>query len=382
MRALRVLAIEPYYGGSHKAFIDGWQGRSRHQWTVLTLPASKWKWRMRHAAVTFADRLSRDHPGRRWDVLFCSDMLNLAEFRGLWPTAADMPSVAYFHENQLTYPVRREDERDFQFAFTNMTTALAAREVWFNSAYHRDSFLSALAEILRRMPDYRPTASVQTILAKSRVWPQGVDEFPARTDRPPGPLRILWAARWEHDKAPEDFFEAIRRLRDRGVDFRLSVIGQRFRDVPPVFAGAEREFSDHIDHWGYQADRAAYTEALLAADVVVSTAKHEFFGVAVAEAIAAGAYPVVPKRLAYPELLQLDRNPQAKDFFYDAGPEDLAERLAELAEAVRRDQLWAGDPGKAMRIVRRFSWPRLAGALDESLQQAARGPNRGYETDS
>ena len=51
---MRILALEPYYGGSHQAFLDGWSKRSCHTWTVLTLPAAKWKWRTRHAAITFA----------------------------------------------------------------------------------------------------------------------------------------------------------------------------------------------------------------------------------------------------------------------------------------------------------------------------------------
>ena len=34
-------------------------------------------------------------------------------------------------------------------------------------------------------------------------------------------------------------------------------------------------------------------------DVVVSTANHEFFGIAICEAIWAGAVPVVPDRLSY-----------------------------------------------------------------------------------
>ena len=51
---MRILALEPYYGGSHRAFLDGWVQRSRHEWTLHTLPPNKWKWRMRHAAVTLA----------------------------------------------------------------------------------------------------------------------------------------------------------------------------------------------------------------------------------------------------------------------------------------------------------------------------------------
>ncbi len=84
IKSLKILALEPYYGGSHKAFLDGWTAFSRHKWTLLTLPPRKWKWRMRHSAVTLANQTAEKvGAGERWDVLFCSDMLNLAEYKGL-----------------------------------------------------------------------------------------------------------------------------------------------------------------------------------------------------------------------------------------------------------------------------------------------------------
>ncbi len=153
--SMKILALEPYYGGSHKAFLDGWAAVSKHNWTLYTLPPYKWKWRMRHSAITFARQISRSvAKGQKWHVIFCSDMLNLAEFLGLAPLSVrKMSAVVYFHENQLTYPVRVESERDYQFAMTNMTTALAATSVWFNSAFHRDSFFEAMEAFLRKMPD-------------------------------------------------------------------------------------------------------------------------------------------------------------------------------------------------------------------------------------
>ncbi|MCP4247000.1 MAG: DUF3524 domain-containing protein, partial [bacterium] len=244
---MKVLALEPYYGGSHRAFLDGWSSRSRHAWTVLTLPAYKWKWRMRHAAVTFARQVvDLADGGASWDALFCSDMLNLAEFLGLLPerirAGLGGRTTVYFHENQLTYPVRQESERDYQFAFTNISSALAAGGVWFNSAFHRESFLGAIEGFLARMPDHQPADVPEQIRCKSQVHPPGIDVFPPRGPRPPGPLRICWAARWEHDKNPEDFFEALVRLLDQGIDFRVSVIGERFRDCPGVFDRVRPKF--------------------------------------------------------------------------------------------------------------------------------------------
>jgi len=368
---MRILALEPYYGGSHQAFLEGWSRAGRHEWTILSLPAYKWKWRMRHAAVTLAgqvhDRLAQSD---RWDLLFCSDMLNLAEFLGLAPKEIrDLPSLLYFHENQLTYPVRVENERDYQFGMTNMTSALAADAVWFNSAFHRDSFLGALEALLQRMPDYQPLEAVARLAAKAKVFSPGVPQLAPRGPRRPGSLRILWAARWEHDKNPTEFFEALGRLKERQIPFRLGVIGEQFREVSEVFAWARQHFADHIDHWGYQQDRADYEDALLEADVFVSTAAHEFFGLSAVEATLAGAYPLVPKRLAYPEVFGWQSDTTAEAFFYEGGANGLADRLADLARRLESNVslLQAAEPIRDR--LKRFEWPNLAPILDDAVEQ-------------
>jgi len=370
---MNLLALEPYFGGSHRAFLEGWRGHSRHRWTLLTLPPYKWKWRMRHSAATLAQEAALRAGGARWDLLLCSDMLNLAEFRGLAPESVrSLPAVAYFHENQLTYPVRHEDERDYHFALTNLVTALAADRVWFNSAFHRDDFLSALPRFLRRMPDHQPFEAVAQIRRRSEVHPPGIEAFPPRGPRPDGPLHVLWAARWEHDKAPEDFFEALRRVKARGTPFRLSVLGHRFREAPPVFAWAEEHFRKEIVHWGPLDAREAYRRALAEGDLFVSTARHEFFGIAAVEAIAAGCRPLLPRRLAYPEILRLPEQPEAEAFFYDGSAADLADRLARFCGG-GRDALWTPALRSAAAVVRRFRWDLLAPELDRAAEAAAGG---------
>jgi len=368
---MRILALEPYYGGSHKAFVDGWSAASRHNWTMLELAAYKWKWRMRHSAITFVDQIAQCvAEGQGWDLIFCSDMLNLAEFLGLAPQAVQkLPTVVYFHENQLTYPVRFESERDYQFVMTNMTTALAAKSVWFNSAFHRDSFLGALAGFLRKMPDCQPIDAVERIVGKSLIYPPGVEEIGRRGDRKAGPLRILWAARWEHDKNPDDFFEALKILKTKGINFRVSVIGEQFREVPEVFGWAKRYFAKNIDRWGYQENRAEYEKALKQADVFVSIADHEFFGISAVEASLAGAYPVLPKRLAYPEILGLDEGGMVEEFFYDGSVTALADRLTMLSGRAEKDCLWGKNPGRVIQLMKRFTWSDLASVLDEAAEK-------------
>lgn len=371
---MKVLALEPYFGGSHRAFLEGWARHSRHDFTILELPARKWKWRMRHAAVTLGRRVEELlDAGRRWDVLICSDMLNLAEFLGLAPPVLhDTPRIAYFHENQLTYPFRYETERDFHFGFTNMTTALAAQQVWFNTAYHRDDFLAALREVLKRMPDYQPLEVVAAIRERATVQSPGIDPLPTRPVRAPGPLRIVWAARWEHDKDPNCLFDALRLLKQRGVAFRVSVVGEQFQASPLVFTESRPEFADVIDRWGYQPTRAAYVAALHEADVFVSTAQHEFFGISVVEGLAAGCFPLLPERLAYPELLQLEDHPAASDHFYDGSPQHLAQRLSELSGRIDAGHLWRGDAEVGQQLAARYEWKQRAAEMDDAVDKLRR----------
>jgi glycosyltransferase involved in cell wall biosynthesis len=368
---MKILALEPYHGGSHKAFLDGWCSVSRHQWTTLGLPAHQWKWRMRHAAVTLAEQVDRlAAEGGAWDLLFCSDMLNLAEFRGLVTgDVGSLPAVAYFHENQLTYPVRHEDERDLHFAYTNFTTALTATEVWFNSAFHRDSFLEALAVFLGCMPDYSSIGRVEDIRSKSYIHPQGIQRIPPRRDRLPGSPVVLWAARWEHDKNPELFFAALDVLQGQGLDFRASVIGEQFSDVPEVFGEARRNLGQRVVRWGYQDSREEYVRALLEADIVVSTANHEFFGVSMVEAIAAGAFPLLPDRLAYPELIKAGGAVRPEEFLYDGSQSDLVQKLGALITSAAEGTLWRGDSVRIHQAVERFYWDNLAPELDTALER-------------
>jgi len=358
---MRILALEPFYGGSHRALLDGWALRSRHELVALTLSAHHWKWRMRHAPLTLAQQvLAQGLVDQPWDALWCSSMLSLAEFRGLVaPSLAAVPAVVYLHENQLAYPVTHEQDRDLHFAFTNLTTALAADAVWYNSAHNRDSFFAGLERLLARMPDHRSTEPLERIRARSRIVPPGFDPVEPEPRPRSGPLRLLWAARWEHDKAPETLFAALRELCFRGVDFRVNVIGESYAEVPDVFALAQRELAAHIDRWGYQHSRADYEAALRESDVIVSTARHEFFGLSVMEAVSAGCVPVLPDRLVYPELFP-------RDALYDGTLRGLVDRLAELA---RLKAATGRLDSSFVRYSAAFAWDRAKEYMDAAMDE-------------
>lgn len=365
---MRVLAIEPFCGGSHRAFLEGWRKQSEHQWDVIGYSPHHWKWRMRHAAFSAAvDIRQRARSGGRWDVLFCSDMLNLAELRGLATEIAGLPAVAYFHENQVTYPVRDERERDRHFAVSNFATATAADAVWFNSAFHRDEFLSALPSFFQAMPDHRPDAQLESLAAKCEVqWP-GVDDAifdsgMAKTSPTDAPPQITWAARWEFDKNPDAIFHALNDERLAEIPWSLNVLGQQFSNSPACFAAAKKRLGSRINEWGH-VDRGRYLDVLQRTDIFVSTAIHEFFGIAAVEAIASGATPLLPKRLAYPELLSLQEHPELADCFYETDEQLAGALIQRLLQPKNVLQTTAREQ------TARFAWSRRATAMDRRLME-------------
>jgi glycosyltransferase involved in cell wall biosynthesis len=359
---LHILILEAYDGGSHKQFLDGLIAHSRHEYTRIGLPARKWKWRMRGSAIYFAEQVRELNED--FDLIFTSDMCNLAELRSILPARMQsLPVSCYFHENQLTYPLPDESQRDYQYAFTNITSCLAADEVWFNSDYHYQSFMRAVDGLLRKMPDYVPKQTITTIRAKSKIMPLGLSPQlftttpPAEPHHPP---TVLWNHRWEYDKNPDDFFETLFDLDRAGVDFRLHVAGETFREAPPIFAAAQKILSHRIDHFGYIPCYNQYLQLLADSDIVISTAIHEFFGLSVLEAIAARCYPLLPNRLSYPELIPEDLHLQ---HIYQS-KQDLAGKLQVL--------LQDGVPPISTRMtesVRKYSWDVLIDQYDDGFEK-------------
>ena len=115
-------------------------------------------------------------------------------------------------------------------------------------------------------------------------------------------MRVVWPHRWEHDKGPDELLEIADRCSET-LDLRWTILGWQYPETPPALAEFKGRFAARIDHFGYEPDRQRYWEHLARADWVLSTARHEYFGIAVAEALLAGCLPWLPRRLSYPELL-------------------------------------------------------------------------------
>lgn len=194
-----------------------------------------------------------------------------------------MPLLTYFYENQFAYPVQMEDERDIHFALTNMMTALASDGIAFNSKYNFESFISGVEEILKLATDMKLDNPSGAIREKSRIIPPGIDfsEIDSEDDPERGQVPvILWNHRWEHDKNSGGFFEALYDIDREGVDFALVVLGEVSERQPPVFDDAWERLSHRIRQFGHASSRRDYVKWLKRRDIAVSTAVHEFFGIA------------------------------------------------------------------------------------------------------
>jgi len=209
------------------------------------------------------------------------------------------------HESQLLYPRAPNQRADTTAALVNWQSMVAADAVWFNSSFHQVAIHAALPKLLKAQPLPSHEHLVDTVFERAAVlWP-GVETSwltqQSRTER--SVPRVLWNQRWDHDKNPHAVFTALAQLADDGVAFTVALAGHNHRPDHPEFEWVQEQLGDRIDHYGYLAD-ADYKQLLLSADIVVSAADHEFFGIALVEAVAAGAVPVLPSRLSFPELIE------------------------------------------------------------------------------
>ncbi|MEM7785905.1 MAG: glycosyltransferase, partial [Planctomycetota bacterium] len=190
----------------------------------------------------------------------------------------------------------------------------------------------------KKWPDFSPVDAIQSIYQKAEIqppcllqpqidWHHFASQKQARKKNG-DPIHLVWAARWEHDKNADDLYKTLVILDRCDFDFQIDVMGQRFQKVPAVFNTIESEFSSRIGRWGYVESRNDYEQVLASADIFVSTAIHEFFGLSAAEAISAGAFAMLPDRLAYPELLSYCYpTEEHRQHLYEGTPESLAEKI-------------------------------------------------------
>jgi len=352
----KVWLLSAYPAQSHTAWAD-WLVATFDQfdWLRFELSARHFAWRIRGNPLSWlhplADELKRNPEP---DLIVASSMVDLATLKGLHPRLARVPTVLYFHENQFAYPTSDAQITSIEAQMVQLYAALSADRVLFNSDYNRRTFIDGIDTLLIGMPDHVPAGMSSRIASKSEILPVPIE--PIRPADSRDPALILWNHRWEYDKNPELFSDAMITLASRGAEFRLALLGQRHRKTSGALqrlreALPERIFADGalpIDE---------YRAVLGRAGIAVSTAIHEFQGLGMLEAASAGCVPLAPDALCYPEIYPAE-------YRYPAGDrEALIDRL--------EDWLSGNPPGPVS--VERWTASRLEPAwrktlLDEDLR--------------
>ncbi len=335
---MKILLLSGYDAQSHRVWRKNLVERfSEHNWTVLFLPARSFSWRFRGNAYSWTMR-EQSILTQEFDLIVATSMVDISTLRGLNPQLSKIRTIIYFHENQFVYPIQNEvvQREVFHFCMLNLYTAMCGDRLLFNSEYNRRSFLDGVLGLLRKMPDYAPKSIVEVLEKKSfvvhvpledRLWE---NQLPVKKNTET--LKIIWNHRWEYDKDPETFFVALKMLKEDGVPFELYLLGQQFRGMPLCFEEAKVEFAKEIKQYGFVETRESYEEILRQGDVVVSTALHEFQGLAMIEAMALGCIPIAPNHLVYPEYI-----PQKLLFEFDEDRTIRAKNLYGLLKNIWQD---------------------------------------------
>jgi glycosyltransferase involved in cell wall biosynthesis len=363
---LDLLLIEPYYGGSHRQWADTYQRHTRHNLTLLTLPAQAWKWRMQGGAVTLARQFAERH--LQPDVILASDMIDLSTFRALTRHHTHhTPTALYFHENQLTYPQNYRQNHGWRYGFINYISALAADALYFNSQYHLDVFFDTLPRMLKHFYDFNELDTIPPLRQRAQVLPVGLDLQRYDTHRPaslqPNDVPFLiWNHRWEADKNPLAFLQALDTLLAQDSPFKVAILGGPPQHYQSQFDTMRAKLGDRLVAFGH-VDFPAYVRLLWQADYVISTAYQEFFGVAIAEAIYCGCIPILPNRLNYPYLIP----PTMRDACLYPHDDALSQWLQRHFSGE-----YTPDRTALTNHIRRYDWQQITARYDDTLTHLAR----------
>ncbi|MCH2083214.1 MAG: DUF3524 domain-containing protein [Saprospiraceae bacterium] len=364
---MHLTLVEPFFTGSHQQWALQYQKHSQHNVHILSLKGKYWKWRMFGGAVTLAQKFAAAPVPT--NLFLLSDMTDLCTFSSLLPPAfRQIPLAIYFHENQITYPWSPTDpdislQRNNQYGFINYTSALAADKVFFNSEYHKSSFLEGLIPFLKQFPDHRGLDNIKRIEDKSKVLSLGLDlkSLSLYNVQKHKNATLLWNHRWEYDKNPEEFFQLLFRLKEEKIEFKLIVLGESYKKSPAIFAEAKKRLADEIIHFGFAPSKEKYIQLLQEADILPVTGYQDFFGISVVEAIYAGCYPLLPNRLAYPQHIPEDKR---QEHLYSS-TEELYQKLKEAILNI--DQI--REVEKLSDFVARYDWSNLADIYDMTFSQ-------------
>lgn len=152
----------------------------------------------------------------------------------------------------------------------------------------------------------------------------------------------------------------LQKLNASSVDFKLHLLGERFRRKPPVFEKIKNEFTSSLGIIDYIDDLNDYQKILASADIVISTSLHEFQGLSISNAVASGCVPAAPDRLSYRELF--DKRYRYTSFLDN--PENEATALCQLIVTLEQEKQQAIQPN-----LKNLGWQNMRPKYQRCFKQ-------------
>lgn len=365
-KRLKGLMLSAYDAESHKYWRKGIEkGLSDIDWTVLSLPARFFSWRIRGNPISFISQYSKELT-QKYDFMLVTSMVDLATLKGLVPSLSGVPSLVYFHENQFEYPKSERQKSALEAQMVNLYAAMAADHIIFNSEFNQKTFFDGCDQLMNKLPDFTLSDLSSRFQLKSSIIPVPIADqlFKRVHDQPllDSPIKILWNHRWEYDKGPKRLLLFLTQLKAVGVSFEINIVGEQFRNVPVEFKQIQSEFSQELTTFGYVSSVEDYHKLMSRCDIVLSTSIHEFQGIAVMEAVAAGCIPIVPNRLSYREYI----GPTYCYEGYMDSPEKEAASAVNMLLDILKSQIKASS---ISAMLQQYSWSELIGSYRRAIDR-------------
>lgn len=358
----RITLLSAYHTASHKYWADGLvEHLSEYQWQQLSLPPRYFQWRVRGNPLSWNAQLQQVE----CDAVIATSMVDMATIRACNPNIRNLPWLYYVHENQFVYPVQPNAPETIEPKMVQIYAALAADRIVFNSRYNQQTFITGMGELITKMPDHKPNVSIlcAQIETKSCVLPVPIQPVNDKIQilENNAPLHLLWNHRWEYDKGPEVLLEIVKKLAAQKIDFQLSIVGQQFRQIPKPLTDIQQNYGEYLANFGHIENREEYLRLLDSADVVLSTAHHDFQGLSVMEAINHGCYALLPKALAYPEYANNVSWIEANLHDVEQAAKAYTKHLANINVPHLRSQ-------RTRSTLQQYQWNNLASAYKNCLE--------------
>ncbi len=364
----RILLLSAYHSASHRYWCEGLIAAfPEYQWTLKTQPARHFAWRVYASGWIWS--LAQDPDFHQpYDLILATSLVDIVALKATIREFHQAPLWIYFHENQFAHPLgpNQRPEHQIRAQFKSLQNAFCADWITFNSRFNLETFFAGSRKLLRKFPEKLPGHPLQHLAHCSDVIPVPLNNTFRKLDSSPKiPGLIVWNHRWEWDKQPERFISALNALHHRGIDFKLAMLGIGGSSDHPLTQQTET-IAPHILHWG-QADPETYQRFISQASIGVSTALHDFQGLAVLELAQAGATVILPRRLAYPEVL-----PNAQ--FFSGSDQDPAKDIEELTETLA--SLLTQGPGSLKPAFHHSlpEWSTLRRTYQERIQTLLGAP--------